>query len=549
VVLRLRPRAGSNVANLLIETNVADAVVSLDGEEIGETGPTGRIFVSGVEPGQHQIVARKDGYETVARTVVFDETGLDRTTRLQLARGTGGEPTTPDPADDRAPDAAITAGADVPDSIDATFPAVGAASGQPALIVDADVPAATVRVDDSVRGETGRGGLLRVPVDSGAHEVAVSKEGFMTARTTARIGPGEERTLPLDLQRAGTQPIGVSIVLFLVLSLLALVVIVAAFVAVISGAGGGQLRWLRERLGLSREQEYRLARWVRHPFQDRKPFDRYYLIRELRSGEFATIYLADDPEMQRQVRLRVLDTPYAGDEEHARSFLEGGRILQHLRESAPDAPIVTAYRCGRENDEADGRPFLALEYFQGDTLVTYMKGRETLPVNEALAIVRQVCVGLRAAHENEVPHGHITPANVIVTQEAPEITIKLTGFGDRGYRYTTEILTDGYPGSATSYLSPEKFEDGRGTWQSDMYAVGMLFYKMVTGTPPFTHENPVRIVEMHKDEDPPELPERVPTTIRPVFYRMVSKDPSRRPTAKNVISVLDLVQVTAGRSG
>jgi serine/threonine-protein kinase len=78
-----------------------------------------------------------------------------------------------------------------------------------------------------------------------------------------------------------------------------------------------------------------------------------------------------------------------------------------------------------------------------------------------------------------------------------------------------------------------------------MYALGMLFYKMLTGTPPFIHENPVRIVEMHEEEEPPELPERVPPTIKPVFYRMVSKDPERRPTAKKVISVLDLIQIGA----
>ena len=539
VVLEMRRRSASNAGNLLVETNVTGALVSLDGEELGETGPGGRYFVSSVEPGRHRVVVQKEGYTSASTMVVYDETGLDQTAELRLARGE----TEPSPSADEG--GTITAGAGVPDSIAASFPSMGGtATDVPALIVDAAVAGATVRVNDSVRGRTGRTGQLRVPVDTGRYQVAVSKDGLPSSEATVRVDAGEERTLRLNLKQNG--PAGpTGIILFLVLSLLGLSTIVAVFVVIISGTGGPVVRWLQETLGVTRRMQYRLARWVRHPFQDRTPFDRYYLIRELRSGEFATVYLADDPERRQRVRLRILDDPYAGDPDHAESFLEGGRILQHLREAEPDSPIVTAYRCGRENGADDGRPFLALEYFRGQTLVTHMKERGNLDVDPALAVVRQICVGLRAAHESGISHGHLTPANIIVTQEGPLPQIKLTGFGDRGHKYTTQILTDGYPGSTTSYLSPEKFEDGRGTWQSDMYALGMLFYKMLTGAPPFIHENPVRIVEMHKDEEPPDLPERVPPTIKPVFYRMVSKNPDRRPTAKKVISVLDLIQIGA----
>jgi len=536
VTLKLRPRSNTSVGNLLVETNVSGALVSIDGEAIGETGPGGEVFVSGVEPGRHRIVVEKDGYGTASSTVVYDGEGLDRTTRLQLARGEASSS-----LDDQG---TITAGAGIPDSVAASFPSIGGAGpDEPTLIVDAGVAGATVRVNDSIEGRTGRNGQLRVPVDTGQYRVAARKEGLLPAQAEARVDAGEERTLRLNLQQQG--PGGpTTVIFFLVLSMLGLGGIVAVFVLVISGTGGPMVRWLQRTLGVTRRVRYRLARWVRHPFQDRTPFDHYYLIRELRSGEFATVYLADDPERRQRVRLRILDNPYATDEDHAESFLEGGRILQHLHEAEPDSPIVTAYRCGRENGAADGRPFIALEYFRGQTLAAYMKEQGELEVDEALAIIRHLCVGLRVAHEHGIPHGHLTPANIVITHEGPPPPIRLTGFGDRGPRYTTEILTDGYPGNTTSYLSPEKFEDGQGTWQSDMYAVGMLFYKMLTGTPPFVHKNPVRIVEMHKEMSPPDLPERVPSTIKPVFYRMVSKDPNRRPTAKNVISTLDLIQAT-----
>lgn len=544
VVLELRSRTGSSVGNLLVETNVAGAVVVLDGEEIGETGATGQMFVSGVEPGTHQVVARKEGYASVSRTVTIGETGLDQTTRLQLAERTGGDPSRPPPTDE--PEPTITAGVGMPDSVRSSFPAGGEIrTRQPALIVNAEMEGATVRVNDSIFGQTGPSGRLRVLVDSGQHEVAVSKEGLppAQAQTTVQVGVGDERTLTLDLKQMGSRRIAGTEVM-LVLSFLGLSLIVALFVVGISKPGGTFVRWVRERLGITRRARYELARWVRHPFQDRQPFDQYYVVRELRTGEFATVYLAHDPEMRSQVRLRVLDRPYAGKPDHAKSFLDGGRLLKHLRGAVPDAPIATAYRCGRENGAEDGRPFVALEYFQGKTLIAHMGEVGPLAVDDALDVVRQLCVGLRAAHENDISHGHLTPANIVITQEDPQLEIKLTGFGDLEYKHTTEILTDGYTEGITSYLSPDEIEGGKSMWQSDMYSVGVLFYKMVTGSPPFTHENPVRIVEMHQEAQPPPLPERVPSTIQPVFYRMLSKDPDQRPTAKNVISVLDLVQAT-----
>lgn len=540
LVLQLRPRSESTAGNLLLETNVSGALVTLDGEEIGETGPTGQLFVSGLAPGQHRVVAQKEGYETISRTVTVEETGLDQTTRLQLAEGTQGDPSVD------LPEPVITAGEELPDSVAPSFPTGGEIrTRRPELIVNAEVAGATVRVNDSIFGQTGPSGRLRVRVDSGRNQVAVSKEGLPPARAqkTVQVGIGDERTLTLDLQQSESRRIaGTEVVL--ILALLGLSLMVIAFVVVISKPSGTVARWMRERLGITRRVRYELARWVRHPFRDRQPFDRYYIVRELRTGEFATIYLADDPELRSRVRLRVLDTPYAGKPDHAKSFLEGGRLLKHLQERAPDAPIATAYRCGRENGAEDGRPFLALEHFQGKTLLAHIREEGPLAVDDALDVVRQVCVGLQAAHENGVTHGHLTPANVVITRQDPQLEIKLTGFGDQEYKHTTEILTDGHAEGITSYLSPEEFEDGKSTWESDMYSVGVLFYKMVTGSPPFTHENPVRIVEMHQNSPTPDLPERVPATIRPVFYRLLKKDPDQRPTAKAVISVLDLVGAT-----
>ena len=97
----------------------------------------------------------------------------------------------------------------------------------------------------------------------------------------------------------------------------------------------------------------------------------------------------------------------------------------------------------------------------------------------------------------------------------------------------------------TAYVAPEQFRNGKGDPRSDMYAAGMLFYKLVTGAPPYADDDPARVIERLEREPPPDLPDHIPDHVTAVFYRMISPDPDRRPTAARVVSVLDLIQTTA----
>jgi serine/threonine protein kinase len=78
-----------------------------------------------------------------------------------------------------------------------------------------------------------------------------------------------------------------------------------------------------------------------------------------------------------------------------------------------------------------------------------------------------------------------------------------------------------------------------------MYAVGMLFYKLVTGVAPYADDDPRRVAERKAQEPRPDLPDRVSDHVKPVFHRLISPDPDRRPTASRVVSVLDLIETTA----
>jgi serine/threonine protein kinase len=269
-----------------------------------------------------------------------------------------------------------------------------------------------------------------------------------------------------------------------------------------------------------------------------KRFDQYDLSSVLQRSELSTVYLANTPEHGR-VTLTVLDDPYASEPAQAESFLSKGRTLKQIHETDPDAPLIDVYRVGRENDAEDGRPFLVLEHLEGDSLLSHLKDIDTLDTGEALSITRQVCSALQVAHNNNVHHGNLTPENVVVTQTDP-YRIKLVGFGLQSHGATPHDLT----GGTTSYLAPEQLRDGRSDWRSDMYAVGMLFYKLVTGAPPHMSDSSTQMLEYQTENPTPPLPDHIPDHVKPVFHRMISNDPDRRPTATRVISVLDLLQST-----
>ena len=547
VSLSLMPRPGEG-SNLLVETNVADAIVEIDGEQVGQTGPDGRVYATGLAPGAHRVVVRKQDHAPARRTVTFDETGLDRTIQLRLlpaapaVADTAAAPT--DTSGERADSAVLAAGrgpsADTTAPDTALRPPVGRppdttdGRAAPRLLVDADVAGAQVAVGDSVYGQTGPDGRLAVQPPAGTHRVTVRKEGYQTVRTAARLAAGEEQVVSFDLSRTptvSTDPLGTmsdNLLLIFLVSLAGLTGIVAAIFGIAGWKQGVFTRW----------------------FRGGERFDRYDLLEVLRRSEFTTVYLASDPPEHRRLALAVLDDPYAGRPDHAQKFLQRGRALEEIWETDPDAPVLDVYRAGRANDAETGRPFIAHERLEGDTLLRHLEAEGRLDTAAALGTIRQVCAGLRALHEAGGRHGAVTPENLIVTQTDPVLRIKLVGFRVRiiGFdmKERSMPLLGGSTGRSTAaYVAPEQFRNGKGDPRSDMYAAGMLFYKLVTGAPPYAGDDPARVIERLEQEPPPDLPDHIPDHVTAVFYRMISPDPDRRPTAARVVSVLDLIQTTA----
>ena len=225
-----------------------------------------------------------------------------------------------------------------------------------------------------------------------------------------------------------------------------------------------------------------------------QPFDgRYRVLGRLGVGGMATVYLAEDSSLGRKVALKVMAERYSKDGEFVERFRREAQAAARLNH--PN--IVAVY----DRSEADGRPYIAMEYLQGRTLKQVIQAEGPLPPERAIAVAMQVLAGLRYAHEHGVVHRDVKPHNVLVGDDG---RIKVTDFGiaHAGDPQMTEV---GSIVGTAQYLSPEQAR-GRGVGpQTDIYSLGVVLYEMLAGRVPFEGDSSVAIAMQHVSDQPPPL--------------------------------------------
>lgn len=262
-------------------------------------------------------------------------------------------------------------------------------------------------------------------------------------------------------------------------------------------------------------------------------FDRYRVIRPIGRGGMATVFLARDGG--REVALKVMDSSLLSDTDLVRKFLKEGEVLDSIAATAPKAPVVRALRYGREGGTETGRPFVALEYVPGDTLLKFCREAGRMPALQVVGIARQVCEGLAAAHAQGVWHRDVSPDNVLLSEivspeasgEAPPI--KLIDFGVAKNEYTQAKTLDGSISGKPPYMSPEQCRGESLDGRSDLYAVGIMMYTMLAGHPPFTDQNPLLVMRLHETAPVPPLPDDVPLEVQDLVMDLLEKDRADRP--------------------
>ncbi len=259
---------------------------------------------------------------------------------------------------------------------------------------------------------------------------------------------------------------------------------------------------------------------------------RYRLTERIGEGGMAEVYRGTDLRLGREVAVKILRPQYASDQKFLERFLQEARAMASF--SHPN--IVNVYDVGREGR----RYYIVMEYVPGTDLRHLIRKRAPLSVQEALEIARQIAAGVGAAHRKGIVHRDIKPGNVLIT---PSGEAKVADFGIARAITNTQHLTEpGVVWGTTAYLSPEQIRGEPATPASDVYAIGVVLFEMLTGRTPFQGEDRVAIALQHLHEPPPKLSKlnpRVPPSVERLVERMLSKDPAQRfANADDVANVI-----------
>ena len=246
---------------------------------------------------------------------------------------------------------------------------------------------------------------------------------------------------------------------------------------------------------------------------------RYRVISRLGSGGMADVYLAEDQLLGRQLAVKVLHHHFAEDQEFVERFRREASSAAGL--SHPN--IVAIFDRGEWN----GTYYIAMEYVAGRSLKTVVREQGALDPAAAIDIVTQILRAARFAHKRGVIHRDLKPHNVILDEEG---RARVTDFGIAKAGASDMTLTGSIMGTA-QYLSPEQAQGHTVSGRSDLYAVGIILYELLTGSVPFDGESAVAIAFKQVSAEPRAPSERqpgVPPALDAVVLRALAKDPAQR---------------------
>lgn len=233
------------------------------------------------------------------------------------------------------------------------------------------------------------------------------------------------------------------------------------------------------------------------------------------------VYLGDDLRLGRNVAIKIMHAHLADDENFTKRFEQEARSAAGL--GHPN--VVNVFDQG----ESNGVPYLVMEYLPGITLRDLLKQRRKLVTDEAAEISEAVLAGLAAAHEAGIVHRDLKPENVLLADDG---RIKIGDFGLA--RAVSANTTTGQALLGTiAYLSPELVTRGIADERSDLYAFGIMLFEMLTGSQPYTGEQPMQIAYQHAHSDVP-LPSSLAPEVPQEFDQLVQwttqRDPDARPS-------------------
>jgi len=260
---------------------------------------------------------------------------------------------------------------------------------------------------------------------------------------------------------------------------------------------------------------------------------RYQVRSRIARGGMATVYLATDLRLERRVAIKVMHGHLADDESFKQRFIQEARSAARL--AHPN--VVNVFDQGQDADSA----YLVMEYLPGITLRDLLQEYGSLTAEQTLDISEAVLSGLAAAHKAGIVHRDLKPENVLLADDG---RIKIGDFG-LARAATANTATGAALLGTVAYLSPELVTRGIADTRSDIYAVGIMMYEMLTGEQPFRGEQPMQIAYQHANDvvpTPSTVNARVPAELDELVLWATARDPDHRP--RDVRTMLDQLHDT-----
>ncbi len=269
----------------------------------------------------------------------------------------------------------------------------------------------------------------------------------------------------------------------------------------------------------------------------------YRVLRRIGQGGMGQVYLAEQMSLKRNIALKILRADLASNPASLQRFKAEAEAVAKVTH----ANIVQVYAYG----EAEGFPYIALEYVEGRNLKEYVARKGPPKPAVALSIMRQTAAGLQRASEAGIVHRDVKPENILLTAKGE---VKVADFGlsrcllnDQPLHLTQSGVTMGTP----LYMSPEQVEGKPLDSRTDVYSLGVTCYYMLAGKPPFDGATPFDVAMKHARDEPPPLaalrPD-LPEGLCAIVHKMMAKVPAQRyQTARDVLR--DLARLRGGAGG
>lgn len=245
------------------------------------------------------------------------------------------------------------------------------------------------------------------------------------------------------------------------------------------------------------------------------------IINEIGRGGMGAVFLGHQDNLDRKVAVKLLLPEMVGDPTAVERFQREALAIARLK----SPHIVQVYDFGELENHAF---YITMEYIPGQTVDYILRHKGRFPLAKALSVVTQVATGLTAAHDAGLIHRDIKPSNLIMDNKGH---VTITDFGLVRPQKKAQQTQSGMIVGTPHYLPPEQTSDAPLDSRSDIYALGIVFYHLIVGHPPFISNNPMEILMKHLSEplpDPRKAVPSVPKEVVDVLERMTAKDPAQR---------------------